>query len=175
MDYLTFTLIAVAVLVMGILVIGQLRAYSRKNASGSDQSSGSLQDIAGSKLDSKAILRVQDHFYSNFMNFDRPVWQVTDHGIAVKCKINGTAHLVYYKWDGEWKSTLRRYTGEVLPQVISDSVRAEFMHYTISCTEEVRFSDSEETTNILYIQKGNKHLEVIIENNEITIMNEKDL
>ena len=135
---------------------------------------GSMQDIA-QQLDHRVILKLLSHFNSNFKNIDRPLWRVANEGIVVKFIKDETPHFVYYTVNGEWKHTLRSYNGETLPMAVSKLVHAKFRHYAISCTEEIVFSDSESRTYIVHLRKGNKYKEVFIENDEIIVMNEKEI
>ncbi len=174
MNFLWISLSTLAVMISGTLIMLLIRRSDRQKKVGPVPSSGTLQDAA-KNLDHRIMLKLSHHFDSNFINIYRPFWQIANEGIAVKFTMHNTPHLVYYTLDGEWKHTLRSYNGEVLPNAISKLVRNKFELYAISCTEEIVFSDSEVKTYILHMHKGNKYKEVFIENNEMIVMNEKEL
>jgi len=174
MNFLWISLLTLAILIFGTLIMRLIKRSVRRKKAGPVSSSGTLQDAA-KNLDLRIMLKLSSHFDSNFNNIDRPFWQVANEGIVVKFTKDETPHFVYYKLDGEWNYTLRSFNGEVLPEALSKLVRAKFRLYAISCTEEIVFSDSESKTYILHLHQGNKYKQLIIDNNEMIVINEKEL
>lgn len=174
MDLLWIALISLAALISGILMIRLQRRRDRNEKSASSVSLGTLQEVA-KQLDRGIALKVQRHFDMHFIYVDTLFWQVANEGIMAKFKMDETPHFVYYTLDGEWKHTLLNHRGEVLPKELSDLVRAKFSSYTITSTEEVLFAGCSYKTYILYLLNGNNYKEIVIENNELIVVNEKEL